>query len=97
VSGFTARIAQRFGLPTTLAAGQLLVAAGALALSFVSPGGSYLVDALPGLALVGIGSGLTYGPAMSAATTGVAPQEHGVTAASQARCSSSAPRSVSHC
>ena len=35
-------------------------------------------DALPGLALVGIGSGLSYGPAMSLATSGVAPAEHGV-------------------
>ena len=78
ISAFTPRIATRFGMRATLAAGQLLVAAGALALSFVSPDGTYLADALPGLALVGLGSGLTYGPAMSAATTGVSAEEHGV-------------------
>ena len=78
VSGATARVTERIGLGPTLALGQLLVAGGALALSFVAGGGSYLSDALPGLALVGIGSGLSYGPAMTAATSGVSAEEHGV-------------------
>jgi EmrB/QacA subfamily drug resistance transporter len=78
VSAASARLSERIGLGPTLAIGQLLVAAGALALSFVSADGSYLSDALPGLALVGIGSGLSYGPAMSAATAGVGAEEHGV-------------------
>lgn len=80
VSSASARIVKAIGVGLALVLGQLLVAAGAVALSFVSAGGSLLADALPGLALVGIGSGLTYGPAMSAATTGPSAEDHGVAA-----------------
>ncbi len=59
----TARVSERIGSGRTLALGQLLVGGGILALSFVSADGAYLTDALPGLALVAIGSGLSYGPA----------------------------------
>jgi EmrB/QacA subfamily drug resistance transporter len=80
-SAAAAKVTERIGLGWTLAAGQVLVAAGAFMLGFVSADGSYLADALPGLALVGIGSGLTYGPAMVAATSGVAAENHGVATA----------------
>ncbi len=78
VSSYVAKVIGRLGLRTTLLSGTTLMAVGVLSLTFVSTGGSYLLNVLPGLMLVGIGSGLSYAPAMIAATTGVAPKEQGL-------------------
>ena len=78
VSSYVAKVMDRLGLQMTLLSGTTLMTAGVLALAFVSAEGSYLLNVLPGLMLVGIGSGLSYAPAMIASTTGVAPKEHGL-------------------
>ncbi|MGI8911841.1 MAG: MFS transporter [Rubrobacteraceae bacterium] len=78
VSGYIARIIERLGLRTTLLIGNLLMTAGVVLLAFVSADGSYFTHALPGLMLVGVGSGFSYAPAMIAATTGVAEGEQGL-------------------
>ncbi len=78
VSSYTARVVERLGLRTTLLAGSLLMTSGLALLAFVSAEGSYLVDALPGLMLVGVGSGLSYAPSMIAATAGVTKDEQGL-------------------
>lgn len=78
VSSYTARVVERLGLRTTLLAGALLMTLGLTLLAFVAVDGSYFVHVLPGLLLVGVGSGLLYAPAMIAATTGVSQDEQGL-------------------
>lgn len=78
ISSYIARIIERLGLRTTLFIGTLLMTVGVVLLAFVSADGSYLTHALPGLMLVGVGSGFSYAPSMIAATTGVAEGEQGL-------------------
>lgn len=77
ISTRTAALVGRYGVRAVVSAGMTIVLAGAIVLTFVSPDGSYVADVLPGLALVGIGSGLSFAPAMSAATTGIGDDERG--------------------
>ncbi|NGY63138.1 MFS transporter [Lentzea sp. NEAU-D13] len=68
----------KFGVRKLIVAAALIVAAGLLLLSFVPVDGSFFVDVLPGLMLVGIGSGLSLAPAMIVSTTGVANEDQGL-------------------
>jgi EmrB/QacA subfamily drug resistance transporter len=74
----SARLIMRFGIKRPLAAG-LLVAATGLALFARAPvDGSYLVDVLPSMILLGFGAGIAFNPVLLAAMSDVAPEESGL-------------------
>jgi len=74
----SAKLVMRFGIKKPLATGLLLAALG-LALFVRAPvGGSYLVDVLPSMILLGIGAGTAFNPVLLAAMGDVAPEESGL-------------------
>ena len=76
--GISAKIVMRFGIRRPLATG-LLVAAAGLALFVRAPvGGSFLVDVLPSMILLGFGAGIAFNPVLLAAMNDVEPQEAGL-------------------
>lgn len=76
--GASARIVVRWGIPGPFAVG-LLVAAAGLALFARAPvDGSFLVDVLPAMVLLGIGAGVAFNPMLLAAMNDVDPQDSGL-------------------
>src|SRR3989442_9337170 len=74
----SAKLVMRFGIRPPLATGLLLAALG-LALFVRAPvGGSYVVDVLPSMILLGIGAGMAFNPVLLAAMSDVAPEESGL-------------------
>jgi EmrB/QacA subfamily drug resistance transporter len=74
----SAKLVMRFGLKRPMAGGLLFAAAG-LALFMRAPvGGSFLVDVLPSMVLLGIGAGTAFNPLLLAAMADVAPEESGL-------------------
>jgi predicted MFS family arabinose efflux permease len=74
----SAKLVMRFGIRRPLATGLLLAAAG-LALFVRAPvDGSFLVDVLPSMILLGIGAGMAFNPVLLAAMSDVAPEEAGL-------------------
>jgi len=74
----SAKLVMRFGLKLPMAGGLLLAAVG-LALFMRAPvGGSFLVDVLPSMVLLGIGAGTAFNPVLLAAMQDVAPEESGL-------------------
>jgi EmrB/QacA subfamily drug resistance transporter len=76
--GVSAKLVMRYGYRKPLAFG-LLVAAGALLWFARAPvHGSFLVDVLPAMLLIGIGGGLAFNPVLMAAMSDVEPQDSGL-------------------
>ena len=76
--GWSAKLVMRYGIRAPLAWGLALQAAG-LGLFAVSPAdGSFLVHVLPGMVLLGLGSGVALNPVLLAAMSDVAPTESGL-------------------
>ena len=76
--GASAKLVSRYGLRVPLAAG-LFVAAAGLALFARAPvDGSFGIDVLPGMMLLGIGAGIAFNPVLLAAMGDVAPNESGL-------------------
>ena len=76
--GLSARLVMRFGLRLPLGVG-LLLAAGGLALFARAPvDGSFLIDVLPGMTLLGLGAGIAFNPVLLAAMSDVEPGESGL-------------------
>jgi len=76
--GLSARVVMRFGLRIPLAVG-LLVAACGLALFARAPvGGSFVLDVLPGMMLLGFGAGIAFNPMLLAAMSDVDPADSGL-------------------
>ncbi|RZL90266.1 MAG: DHA2 family efflux MFS transporter permease subunit [Variovorax sp.] len=76
--GISARLVMRFGNRGPLAAGLLLAAIG-LALFARAPGdGSFLLDVMPGMTLLGLGAGIALNPMLLVAMSDVAPSESGL-------------------
>jgi EmrB/QacA subfamily drug resistance transporter len=76
--GLSAKLVMRFGIRAPLGAG-LLLAAAALALFARAPvGGSFAVDVLPSMILLGFGAGMAFNPVLLAAMSDVAPEESGL-------------------
>ena len=76
--GISAKLVMRFGLRLPLAFGLLLAAAG-LALFVRAPvGGSFFIDVLPGMILLGLGAGIAFNPVLLAAMSDVKPEEAGL-------------------
>jgi EmrB/QacA subfamily drug resistance transporter len=76
--GISARLVMRFGLRSPLAAGLLLAAAGLLLFARAPVGGSFVIDVLPGMILLGLGAGIAFNPVLLAAMSDVKPEEAGL-------------------
>jgi EmrB/QacA subfamily drug resistance transporter len=77
VSPLAGRLIGRTGVATLLLAGGGLACAGMAYLTRASAGGDYFSDVLPGLALIGLGSGLAFAPAYVAGMSGVSEEAQG--------------------
>ncbi len=76
--GVSAKLVLRFGIKTPLAAGLLLAAAGLVLFVRAPVDGSFLVDVLPSMILLGLGAGIAFNPVLLAAMSDVAPEEAGL-------------------
>jgi hypothetical protein len=76
--GLSAKIVLRFGLSGPLAAGLMLAALGLALFARAPIDGSFLVDVLPGLLLVGLGGGIAFNPLLLAAMSDVDPRDAGL-------------------
>jgi EmrB/QacA subfamily drug resistance transporter len=72
------RFVARVGVKPFFAGGLILAGAGMALLSGISPTGSYVADALPGLVLVSLGMGLAFTTSTVAATAGISDGEQGL-------------------
>jgi MFS family permease len=76
--GLSAKVVTTFGLKKPMIFG-LTLAAGGLALFARAPvGGSFLIDVLPAMVLLGIGAGIAFNPLLLAAMNDVPPDESGL-------------------
>jgi len=76
--GLSAKIVMKFGIRGPLCAG-LLIAATGLALFALAPvGGSFVLNVLPNMVLLGIGAGIAFNPMLMAAMSDVPPDESGL-------------------
>jgi hypothetical protein len=76
--GLSAKIVMRLGIRLPLATGMLLVAAGLTLFVRAPIHGSFVVDVLPSMILLGFGVGLAFNPVLLAAMSDVEPQESGL-------------------
>jgi EmrB/QacA subfamily drug resistance transporter len=76
--GISARLVMRFGLRLPLAAGLLLAAAGLLLFARAPVDGTFVIDVLPGMLLLGLGAGIAFNPVLLAAMSDVRPEEAGL-------------------
>jgi len=72
------RIIQKVGYRPILIVAPLIVSAGLFWLSFIPVNGNYWTDVAPGLALLGLGMGMTFVSVTIAATSGVPKHEAGL-------------------
>ena len=76
--GLSARLVMRFGIRLPLTLGLLLAAAGLALFARAPAAGSYVLDVLPGMVLLGLGAGVAFNPVLLAAMSDVAPDESGL-------------------
>ncbi|HEX3142297.1 MAG TPA: MFS transporter, partial [Rhizobacter sp.] len=76
--GISARMVMRFGIRRPLGVGLLLGALGLLLFARAPAGGSFVVDVLPGMLLLGLGSGIAFNPLLLSAMSDVAPSDSGL-------------------
>jgi EmrB/QacA subfamily drug resistance transporter len=76
--GLSARLVLRFGVKPTLVTGMTLVAAGLALFARAPVDGSFLVDVLPSMVVLGVGVGMAMNPVLLAAMSEVAPEESGL-------------------
>ena len=76
--GGSAKLVARFGFRGPLAVGLALGAAGLLLFTRAPVDGAFVVDVLPGMVLLGLGSGIALNPLLLAAMSDVAPSESGL-------------------
>src|SRR5262245_43557673 len=77
-AGLAQRLVGTVGVKPVALAGMSIAAVGLLMLSFISVGGSYASDVLPGLVVMGLGLGLTFVPLTLIATSGIQPADAGL-------------------
>jgi len=82
IGGASTRIAQpvaeRFGQRYTLIIGLTLIVAGVLLLTQAPVDGSYVINMLPSMVLLGLGAGLSFPSIMGLAMSGSTPQDSGI-------------------
>ena len=76
--GISARLVTRFGIQPPLGAGLALAGLGLALLVRAPIDGSYVVDVLPSMVLLGIGAGMAFNPMLLAAMGDVQPHEMGL-------------------
>jgi MFS family permease len=76
--GLSAKLVMRFGVKPPLATGLGLASIGLLLFARAPVGGSFLVDVLPPMILLGVGAGMAFNPILLTAMNDVEPQESGL-------------------
>lgn len=77
-AGLSARMVMRYGIRGPLWIGLLLAAAGLLLFARAPLDGSFVVDVLPGMVLLGLGAGMAFNPVLLAAMNDVDARESGL-------------------
>ncbi|MBA2631327.1 MAG: MFS transporter [Thermoleophilaceae bacterium] len=75
---FTARLNLRFGPRATLIPSLVIIAAGLLVFARTPIDGTYVVDVLPAMILMGLGTGLAFPSLMTLAMSGATPADSGL-------------------
>ena len=81
VAPFATRMLSSIGPRPMMVTGPLIVAAGLVYLSRVTPDGSYFAQVLPALVVMGVGMALVFVPLQNLALAGVAPHDAGAASA----------------
>jgi EmrB/QacA subfamily drug resistance transporter len=76
--GLSAKLVMRFGFRAPLATGLLLSAVGLVLFARAPVAGSFVVDVLPSMILLGFGAGMAFNPVLLAAMSDVEPSEAGL-------------------
>jgi EmrB/QacA subfamily drug resistance transporter len=76
--GLSAKLVMRFGIKPPLATGLGLAAIGLLLLARAPVDGTFVVDVLPAMILLGLGAGMAFNPVLLAAMSDVEPTEAGL-------------------
>ncbi len=76
--GLSAKLVIRYGFRRPLAIGLGLASLGLLLFTRAPVDGSYVVDILPSMILLGFGAGMAFNPVLLAAMSDVAPEESGL-------------------
>src|SRR6266576_5893476 len=76
--GLSAKLVMRFGFRIPLAAGLSVAAAGLVLFARAPVDGTFVVDVLPSMILLGIGAGMAFNPVLLAAMSDVDPSESGL-------------------
>ena len=76
--GFSARLNMRFGARATLLPGLVLIVAGLALFARAPVDGTYLVDVLPTMLLLGVGAGLSFPSLMTLAMSGATQSDSGL-------------------
>jgi EmrB/QacA subfamily drug resistance transporter len=76
--GLSAKLVMRFGIRPPLVTGLALAAAGLLLFVRAPVDGSFVVDVLPSMILLGFGAGMAFNPVLLAAMSDVDPSEAGL-------------------
>jgi EmrB/QacA subfamily drug resistance transporter len=76
--GLSAKLVMRFGIRPPLATGLLLAAAGLVLFVRAPVDGSFALDVLPSMILLGFGAGMAFNPVLLAAMSDVEPEESGL-------------------
>ena len=76
--GLSARLVMRYGIRPPLVAGLLLAAVGLVLFARAPVDGSFVVDVLPSMILLGLGAGMAFNPVLLAAMSDVEPSEAGL-------------------
>jgi EmrB/QacA subfamily drug resistance transporter len=74
----SARVVMRFGIRAPLGIGLTLSAVGLLLFARAPVDGSFAVDVLPSMLLLGFGAGMAFNPVLLAAMSGVEPKDSGL-------------------
>jgi len=76
--GISARLVMRYGFRAPLATGLGLAGVGLLLFARAPVDGTYVVDVLPSMILLGLGAGMAFNPVLLAAMSDVEPQDSGL-------------------
>ena len=76
--GLSAKLVMRFGIRLPLGAGLVFAAVGLALFARAPVDGSFVVDVLPSMILLGIGAGIAFNPVLLAAMSDVEPTEAGL-------------------
>jgi EmrB/QacA subfamily drug resistance transporter len=76
--GLSAKLVMRFGIRGPLSLGLLMAAVGLMLFARAPAGGSFVLDVLPAMVLLGLGAGVAFNPLLLAAMSEVASQESGL-------------------